>query len=120
MITPVDSRTSFAGDAVEARVLDPVKHGKQVVIPKGAVLRGRIARLEQQYLPGASVKLSLRFDSVAFNGTNMEISLAARPNLNAAIPNPWQPYIEGVASIQVFATDHMRLDNHTVSIWETY
>lgn len=126
MITPIDSRTSFAGDAVEARVLDPVKHGKRVVIPKGAVLRGRIVRLEQQYLPGVSVKLSLRFDSVEFNGAAMEIALAARPNLDAVIPDPWQsstpvtPAFEGVASIQVFGTDRLRLDNHVVSIWETH
>jgi hypothetical protein len=44
---PIDSEAAI-GDAVSATVQREVRRGGTVVIPKGAVLRGRITRLERR------------------------------------------------------------------------
>ena len=125
MATPVDSRTSSAGDTFEARVAEPVKQGDRTVIPKGALLHGRITRMEQRYSPSLGVLLQIRFAAVEFGGVRYPIALAARLNMDAAAPDPGRwvrhltPASSGVASIQVFGTDHLRLAGSAVNIWET-
>ncbi len=44
--TPVDSDTSAVGDPIAARVHQTIKKKKDVVVPKGALLYGRISVLE--------------------------------------------------------------------------
>ncbi len=127
MLTPIDSRTASAGDLFEARVVDPVLQGKQTIVPKGAVLHGRIVELEQQYYPSVSVRVMLRFSSVAFDGKSFPISLASRgpagstaglPRERTAEREP-ENEEEHVASIWAFGTRRLRLDSHTVWLWET-
>ena len=62
LASPIDSRTAFAGDLFETRVVDSVKHGKQTILAKGALLRGRIVKLEQQYYPRVGVCVG--FDNI--------------------------------------------------------
>ncbi len=44
--SPIDSNTSAVGDPITAHLLESIKRKGETVIPRGAVLHGRIARLE--------------------------------------------------------------------------
>jgi hypothetical protein len=44
--SPVDSETSAVGDPIAARLLAAIKSNGQTVVPKGAILHGRIVRLD--------------------------------------------------------------------------
>jgi hypothetical protein len=136
MLTAIDSRTASAGDLFKARVVDPVRQGKQTLVPKGAVLYGSVVEVEQQYAPTISVRLMLKFGSVEFDGRSVPIALAARATiptpspLSSYAPGDWiiappqvprEPKDQGdhIASIWVFGKDHIRFDTHTVMLWET-
>lgn len=47
LTTVLDSKKSMVGDVLEAKVLFAVKDKHNVLIPKGAIARGRITRLER-------------------------------------------------------------------------
>jgi hypothetical protein len=134
MITPIDSRTASAGDFFEARVVDPVRQHRQIVVPKGALLHGRIVELEQRYYPGVSVRVMLKFDSVEFDGRSIPITLAARATIPAPLygdtqirsravspvtPSEPEDHGEHIASIWVFGKDRVRFDTHALMRWET-
>ena len=136
MLTAIDSRTASAGDLFQARLLDPIRQGKQTLAPKGALLHGRLEEVEQQYSPRISVHFVLRFSAVEFGGRSVPIALEARPAIPAA--NPLSSYRPGdwtiahpegrregtgpsdpIASIWLFGKDHVRFDTHTVMRWVT-
>jgi len=132
MLTPVDSRTSYAGDLFDARVVESVKKDKHILIPKGAVLHGRIVAVEQQYYPRVFARVCLKFNSMEFAGKTLAVALGARavpthPTFRQGDESKPQaqksPGVEApgehVATIWVFDTDHIRLDTRTVSLWET-
>ena len=136
MLTPIDSRTASAGDLFKARLVDPIRQGKQTLVPKGAVLHGHLVEVEEQYSPRTSVRLMLKFGSVEFDGRSVPIALAARATiptpspLSSYTPGDWkiahpevrrEPEDQGdhIASIWVFGKDHLRFDTHTVMLWET-
>jgi hypothetical protein len=45
--TEIDSRHSAVGDPVVAKLVEHIKHDRRIVVPKGAMLSGRILRLER-------------------------------------------------------------------------
>ncbi|MGH7247398.1 MAG: hypothetical protein ACREH9_04765, partial [Pseudomonadota bacterium] len=61
----IDSRTAAEGDPVNAVVGHDVKHNGRVAIPKGAVLAGRITRLENW---GDMFAVEIAFSSIEFSG----------------------------------------------------
>ena len=61
LVTPIDSRTTAVGDPVDATLLHGIKHGHALVAPKGAILHGRIAQLQNQ---GRSYAFALSFYSL--------------------------------------------------------
>ena len=108
-------------------MVSPVLSGKQILVPKGAVLHGRIVELEQQYYPSVSVRVMLRFSSVDFNGASLPIALASlgpagpggrTPDHGKDAAEPDDPG-EHVASIWVFGTSRLVLETHTVWQWLT-
>lgn len=67
---PIEVARAAAGDPVKCRMISPLRKGRgRVLIPKGAVISGRILRLERIY-PGASetVKLAIKLETVEVNG----------------------------------------------------
>lgn len=66
--TPVDSQTSFVGDPLRAVVARPVKKGGRTLIPKGAVVTGRLTRLERLSAPASHYLVGLEFYTVEFDG----------------------------------------------------
>jgi hypothetical protein len=132
MITPVGTRSSAAGDLFEARVLGPIKQGKHLIVPTGALLQGRIVAVEENFYPRASACIRLQFYSVHFDNKSLAISLSARaepshptfrpedgPPSSGKTPSEVDPTGEHVASLCVFDKDHVRIDGHAVNEWET-
>ncbi len=68
LITPIDSDTTQVGSPVRAELTTNVRYGTDTVLPKGAVLNGRIRRFEfykgtsEHYVVGIEF-LELSFDS---------------------------------------------------------
>jgi len=59
----VDSDSTAVGDALQAVLRNPIKLDRKVTVPKGAILSGRVARLERA---GEFYLLDIRFDSIEF------------------------------------------------------
>jgi hypothetical protein len=74
---PIDSDTAAAGDPISATITEPVFKGSKVLVPAGAVVTGRIIRMEHQLavmektgrLPKAFV-ITIAFDTVEANGVS--------------------------------------------------
>jgi hypothetical protein len=123
MMNPIDTQTSFAGDPLEARVVKAVTLDGRTLIAKGAVIEGRVVRVEQQFYPSKSGVLGLRFDYVKTDSGSIPISLAAlgkagRPG-QASVTLAPREHRKHVATISVFGNDRIRLDTQTVMRWET-
>ncbi|HYZ83051.1 MAG TPA: hypothetical protein VE621_01535 [Bryobacteraceae bacterium] len=59
--TPIDSEKSAVGDPVTAFVTRPVKHRGEVLIPKGAIVHGRLTQIRRQQSVASGWSVSLRF-----------------------------------------------------------
>jgi len=109
----IDSENSFAGDAIEGGLLHKI--GKAV--PRGAIVHGRIVRLEQDFDPAHYVVLGLKFDSVEVNGREVPLTLMAvsHPGLIGPVSLDAR---EGTGMF-MFKTDRLVLDHRFVSEWTT-
>ncbi len=69
--TELDSATAAAGDRVTARVQKDVlsKKSKQVLVPAGAMVRGRLTRMEHRMGPPAEFVFGILFDTLETGGT---------------------------------------------------
>lgn len=116
VITPIDSDTAAAGDAIEAVLRTAiVNKNKRVLAPAGAILHGRVMSMEQHYDRLSSIWLSIQFESIQVNGRSVPFSAAPDPGHNFeinAVSNPWgstsgalDPDAIGFA----FYTQHLRL-----------
>ena len=63
--SPIDVRTAIVGDPIAALVESDVKDGKQILIPKGAHVSGRVRRLERREGPPDYVLAGLEFSEIA-------------------------------------------------------
>ena len=68
--TPIDSASTAVGDAVRAVLKNPIKIDRQVMVPKGATLSGRVAKLERA---GEFYLLGIRFDSIEFENGHADL-----------------------------------------------
>jgi hypothetical protein len=66
----IDESTAYAGDAVEGELMKPVRD-----IPAGAIVKGRIVRLERHLRPQSYVALGIRFDSLEGKGVTAPLKL---------------------------------------------
>jgi len=64
----IDSRTAAVGDELSAQVESDIKDKGVVVVPKGAVLRGRIRRLERHAASRNFYIVGLEFTDIEFPG----------------------------------------------------
>jgi len=67
LIAPIDTDTAAAGDPVSAEVTKPVRRAgsNDVLIPAGAMVRGRITRLERHLFPEPYFLIALSFNRLA-------------------------------------------------------
>lgn len=89
--TGIDSQKSVVGDPIMAVVEWPVKREGKVIVPKGAVLSGRIRVLEKRTLQSDYYLVGLEFDSLQFE--NKRARLSAR--LESIGPLPGLPRRRG-------------------------
>jgi Arc/MetJ family transcription regulator len=80
---PIDSDSTAVGDVVRAVLKNPIKLDHKVTVPKGAILSGRVARLERA---GEFYLLDIRFDSIEFE--NGHADLRKRENSVSWSPAP--------------------------------
>lgn len=69
--TPIDSSTSAVGDPVEAKLVSNLKDHGKIIAPKGAMLRGRLTRLQRE---SNSYTFAIGFDSMEFPGSRAGLS----------------------------------------------
>lgn len=118
LTTPIDTRTTFTGDAIEAKVIRQIKEGTRLVIPAGARMRGRVLRLEQHLYPEPCVVLGIRFDRLELNGVWVPVRLVrhrAKEEMSL-MPGEHRPDVTTSVS---FGRTNLRLAKGTVLNWET-
>jgi hypothetical protein len=106
----IDSESSFAGDAIEGQLLNPIGS----LIPKGAIVHGRIVRFEREYLPANDFVLGLQFHSVEANGAEVPLTLQAVTRGRQILADRRQ----GTEIFQ-FKTDRLVLGPKFISEWKT-
>jgi hypothetical protein len=77
LITPLGSGTSYAGDRVEAIIVEPVRKERATLAPKGAKVIGRVVQARQQYFPVRKAKLMVEFLALEYEGVSTPVSLAS-------------------------------------------
>ena len=68
MAQAIDSKTAAVGDSIRAIIEAPVRSHGADLIPKGALLLGRIRRLERQLAPRPYYLVGLEFTDIEFAG----------------------------------------------------
>ncbi|HYW43627.1 MAG TPA: hypothetical protein VE959_12270 [Bryobacteraceae bacterium] len=82
---PIDTAAASAGDPVAAKVVTPVRRpgSTEELIPAGAVVHGRIRRVEHHLLPAPYFLIALSFNRVEVQGVLSPF--AARSEANAEL-----------------------------------
>jgi hypothetical protein len=82
----IDTATAAAGDPVEARVVKGIRRpgAKQDLVPAGAVVRGRIRRVEHHLLPSPYFRIVLAFNRVDVNGAISPFVIRSEPDKELA------------------------------------
>jgi hypothetical protein len=67
LTAPIDTGTAAAGDPVSAKVMKPVRRSgaTEVLIPAGAIVRGRLTRVERHLLPQPYFLIAMSFNRLA-------------------------------------------------------
>src|SRR5205085_64567 len=126
---PILTDLAAAGDRFWARLLTPLRQqGKKPVAPKGAMVAGRLLRVEMHHLGRPEALVVFRPESVTVNG--VKVPLAARPNVSPAtaqrarqgkrpveilLPAKW----ETNAGVYRFPSPHAMVLRSFVSEWRT-
>jgi len=109
----IDAESSFAGDPIEGRLLNAIGS----LVPKGALVHGRIVRFEHEYQPSRYFTLGLKFHSVEVSGSDVPLTLVAVTHGKQILAGPVEKR-QGIG-IFVFPTDRRVLDQSFVSEWKT-
>ena len=63
LLTPIDDRNSFTGDAVEGVLLQPlVLDRARITVPKGAIVSGVLSKMELRYQPTREYIVAIHWD----------------------------------------------------------
>ena len=68
LTSKISSGRSKIGDRIEGVLESDARHDGEIVVPKGAEVRGRIRRLERYTSPGPHYKLGIALSEVRFDG----------------------------------------------------
>jgi hypothetical protein len=82
---PIDTATAAAGDPIDARVVKPVHRAgsTEELIPAGAIVHGRIRRVERYLLPTPYILVAMSFNRVDVQG--VVSPFVARSEADAAL-----------------------------------
>jgi hypothetical protein len=64
LLEDISASKSHAGDAIQARLLEPVLSDSQIVIPAGSVFEGRVTKAIHPRIPSRTGALTIAFDSI--------------------------------------------------------
>ncbi len=123
----VDSRTSFVGDAVTAKVARPARMDKRIVVPKGAIAAGRIVRLERRTHPYQHFVVGLKFYSLEFGATRASFRASLEdlgPTFIGFGANARTTAVTGTPALkqgifEVAARDRLQLPKGFRMLWRT-
>jgi hypothetical protein len=109
----IDAETSFAGDAIEGQLLNAIG----TLVPKGAIVHGRIVRFEQEYQPSNYFALGLKFHSIEVNGSEVPLNLMSATRGKQILAGPIEKR-QGIGMF-IFQNGKLALDENFVSEWRT-
>jgi len=109
----IDAESSFAGDAIEGQLLNAI--GK--LVPKGAIVHGRLVRFEQEHQPSNYFALGLKFHSIDMNGTEVPLTLISVTRRKQILAGPIEKR-QGIGMF-MFHTGQLALGETFVSEWRT-
>ncbi len=124
LTTPVDSSKSSSGDEILARVTRDVLRRGKVVVPQGAVVYGRIRRLERYADPQPHYVVGLELTEITFAGKTApftgRLEKFSGHGTMALSPDTanFETTLQGVGSFVVPA-DSFILDNKFQMTWRT-
>jgi hypothetical protein len=75
LVSSIDSEMSYAGEAIEASLVRPVRDSKGETIPAGTIVRGDLAQLQNILYPRKTVIIALRFDAIVIDGIDVPVAL---------------------------------------------
>jgi hypothetical protein len=83
---PIDTATAAAGDPVDAKVVKAVHRpgSNEELVPAGAIVRGRIRRVEHHLLPSPYFRIVLAFNRVEANGAVSPFVVRSEPDKELA------------------------------------
>jgi hypothetical protein len=120
LLPEINGESSFAGDAIEGQLMEPLRSpdGK-ILAPQGALVRGRIVRLEQNLQPSHYFTLGLRFETLRVDGHEhpLHLEVITRPG-NAFILAGANEKREGTG-LFVFSADSLVVKQGFVTEWTT-
>ncbi len=82
---PIDTATAAAGDPVSAKVMQPVRRpgANEILIPAGAVVQGRLTRIERHILPQPYFLIAMSFNRLVRG--DVSSPFAAKYDSNPAV-----------------------------------
>lgn len=84
--TPVIGGSSAVGDPLRGVVVSDVKLKKDVFVPKGAVVKGRLVRMQRVQINGYVYwQAGLRFDRIEFGNRFVDLEAALDPSLSGGL-----------------------------------
>jgi hypothetical protein len=120
LLSRINGEASFAGDAIEGEITEPLRSGDgRILAPQGALVHGRIVRLEQSLQPSHYFTLGLRFDTLRVDGREhpLHLEVITRPG-NAFILAGANEKRENTG-LFVLSTDALVANPGFVSEWKT-
>jgi hypothetical protein len=89
LTTPVNVDRFAAGDVIEGRLNKAIRDAHQkTLVPEGAVVHGRLMRVETRHSTPPEFTIALRWESIEVNGVKLPLSLRPdrRPAFNVSGP----------------------------------
>jgi hypothetical protein len=86
LASPIDTGTAAAGDPVVAKVIKPVRRpgSTEALVPAGAVVHGRLRRVEHHLLPTPYFLIAIAFNSVDVQGVLSRLVVRNEANAELA------------------------------------
>ena len=128
LTAPIPADTAAAGDPFTGRLVAPLRDGKRTLAPAGALVEGRLLRVQSFHVPPVEVILALKPEHLLIGGSKVPLAavrdwtqavLAARmhrkPGVKVLMPLPG----EEQAGVFQFAGKHVVVKKGFRSDWRT-
>ncbi len=102
--TKLSEEATFAGDAIEGELAEPIRVKGKTIAPSGAPVEGRIYRFERHWRPSPYTVVGIRYSSLRVEDREFRLNLVAQPSardrkllgkedaavgLRAVLPGAW-------------------------------